>query len=85
MITQAGPACDVCNEYILLDKSVNPFSIFGVGGLHAHDKCKQLILALDTKAPMFWRNLPEGRVRQLADDIWERDQAETSTEATDVR
>ena len=72
-VTAHGLACDVCNEYILLEPSGNPFRIFGVDGLHAHGKCKRLILALDLTAPLFWRSLPEGRVRQLAEDIHERD------------
>lgn len=72
-ITMHGLACDVCNEYILLDKSGNPFSIFGVGNLHAHDRCKRLILQLDTHKDFFWRYLPEGRVRWLAEDIYKRD------------
>jgi hypothetical protein len=75
-LTQHGPSCDVCDNYILLEPSINPFSIFGVGELHAHLKCKQAILALDTSAYRFWDALPKGRVRQLADDIWERDERE---------
>lgn len=68
-MTMHGPSCDVCNEYILLDTSINPFSIFGVDGLHCHDRCKDLILAMNTKTPLFWRELPDGRVRQLAEEI----------------
>lgn len=71
-----GLSCDVCNDYILLEPSGNPFSIFGVSGLHAHARCKRLILAMNTKQPLFWRELPEGRVRQLADDIYARDEVE---------
>lgn len=71
-ITEHGLSCDVCNDYILLEPSGNPFRIFGVEGLHAHEKCKRTILSLDIKEPLFWRNLPDGRVRQLAEDIHER-------------
>ncbi len=72
-ITQHGPSCDVCDGYILLEPELIGFAIFGVENLHCHAKCKPLILALDTKVPHFWRGLPNGRVRQLADAIHERD------------
>jgi hypothetical protein len=72
-LTQHGPSCDVCNDYILLDRSINPFRIFGVEGLHCHDKCKYLILALDTSKEHFWKALPPGRLRDLADEIHARD------------
>ena len=68
-LTAAGASCDICNEYILLDVSTNPFSVFGVHNLHAHDRCKELILALDASRARWWRELPEGRVRALADEI----------------
>ena len=72
MITSHGPSCDVCNNYILLEPSTNPFSIFGVDGLHAHLKCKKAILALDTNAPRFWDALPDGRIKDLANAINDR-------------
>ena len=72
-ITQHGVSCDVCDNYILLEPSTNPFSIFGVDNLHAHFRCKKLILALNTKRHRFWDELPDGRVRALADELYKRD------------
>ena len=60
MITQHGPKCDVCGDYILLDKGINPFSVVGIEReLHSHDKCK-----LRVEAATEWRQLPEGPLRQ---------------------
>jgi len=59
-ITQAGPKCDVCGDFILWDKSINPFSVRGINrDLHSHDKCKCLVLA----AKADWEKLPRGPLR----------------------
>jgi len=59
-ITQAGPKCDVCGDFILWDKSINPFSVKGINReLHSHDRCKDLVLATDGD----WEKLPEGPLR----------------------
>jgi len=59
MITSAGALCDVCDKYILLDKSVNPFKVTGCDTtLHCHDKCKQILLDGD------YTKLPDGRLKR---------------------
>ncbi len=67
-LTQHGPSCDVCDQYILLTP-VHAFSIFGVDGLHCDPACKAKILALDTTKTEFWADLPDGRVRRLAEEL----------------
>lgn len=64
MILQAGPNCDVCGDYILLDKSINPFTVKGIAQeLHAHDKCVPIVQT--AFAAKDWRQLPNGRLRQV--------------------
>ncbi len=64
-ITSSGPVCDVCGDYILLDKSTNQFTIRGIAQkLHCHDKCK---VALKT-AGTDWKLLPEGPLRKVFED-----------------
>jgi len=60
VITSAGPRCDVCDGYILTDKSINPFFVKGIKEtLHCHDECKQLVI--DASG---WESLPEGRLKR---------------------
>lgn len=61
MITQAGPRCDVCGGYILLDTSLNPFHCNGIEQeLHCHDKCKEII-----EKTKLWEDLPPGPLREV--------------------
>lgn len=63
MITQCGPRCDVCSDYILLDKSINPFSVTGIEQeLHCHDRCK--LIVLDAMSKQDWKLLPMGPLRE---------------------
>ena len=71
-ITSHGARCDVCDNYILpLDERerVHSFSIFGIDGLHCDNACKAAILAMDNSKEGFWRDLPEGALRRLAEEI----------------
>lgn len=66
-LTQHGPRCDVCSDYILLDKSINPFSVEGIGQeLHCHDKCKPLVL--EAMAKKDWKLLPIGPLRKAYEE-----------------
>ena len=65
-ITQHGPKCDVCGDYILLDKSINPFGVKGIDReLHCHDKCKDAVLATNKD----WRELPVGPLRTAFEEV----------------
>lgn len=66
-ITSSGPVCDVCGKYILLDKTMEWFSVEGISGkLCCHMKCKpDLVYAIDNKD---WTLLPPGPLR----DVFER-------------
>jgi hypothetical protein len=67
MITSHGPHCDVCDQYILLDKSINPFSVPGIAQeLHCHDKCVDVVKT--AFAAKDWKMLPEGRLRKVFED-----------------
>ena len=47
MITTHGPRCDVCGDYILFDKSINPFRVQGIAcELHAHDRCVASVIEM---------------------------------------
>ena len=72
MITMAGPQCDVCGNYILLDKSINPFTVKGIDGkLHCHDKCK---LAVETAfGQKSWELLPEGPLKVAFRENYKRE------------
>ena len=62
MLTQCGPKCDVCGNFILSDKSLNPFSITGINNtLLSHDGCKPKVL--EAMAAKDWKLLPEGPLR----------------------
>mgnify|MGYP001600519920 CR=1 FL=1 len=62
-LTQCGPRCDVCSDYILLDRSINPFVVTGiVQELHCHDRCKPLVL--ETMSKKDWKLLPVGPLRE---------------------
>lgn len=55
--------CDVCGDYIISDKSINPFSIKGIEGtLCCHDDCKPKVLRAFEMND--WRFLPEGPIRK---------------------
>ena len=64
MLTMAGPKCDVCGTYILLDHSINPFTVKGIEQeLHCHDKCKAAVeSAFNQKS---WKLLPEGPLKAV--------------------
>lgn len=67
MITQAGPHCDVCDKYILLDKSINPFSVPGIKSeLHCHDACVDVVKAAFEKKDYVL--LPDGRLRRALEE-----------------
>lgn len=61
MLTQHGPVCDICGEYILLDP-VESFSVKGIKGtLFAHSpKCWDALQECDKD----WRRLPVGPLRK---------------------
>jgi hypothetical protein len=66
-ITQCGPRCDVCGDYILLDASINPFSCKGIEQeLHAHDECAKKVN--DAFAALDWKLLPAGPLRMVFED-----------------
>lgn len=67
MITQHGPLCDVCDQYILFDISINPFSVSGCEHeLHCHDACKpKVIAAMEAKD---FTLLPTGRLRRAYEE-----------------
>ncbi len=70
MITQHGAKCDVCSDYILTDKSINPFQAEGIEReLHCHDKCKELVLkaAKDNS----YLGLPAGPLREAYESAYE--------------
>jgi hypothetical protein len=61
-IRKAGPVCDVCANYILVDKSINPFSVKGIAQvLHCHDRCKPLVIHMMEKKD--YSMLPLGPLR----------------------
>lgn len=59
-LTQAGPLCDVCGKYILLDRSLNPFRVNGIDvQLHCHDACRPIV-----ERTKQWPDLPDGPLRR---------------------
>lgn len=70
MLTQAGPNCDVCGNYILplINESINPFSCEGIKTeLHACDKCVSVVK--DAAEKHDWKLLPSGgRLRQVFEE-----------------
>ena len=67
MITQHGPRCDVCGNYIIAGKSINPFDLHGVvGTLCCHDDCKGVVLEMIAKQD--WKLLPEGPLRSFYEE-----------------
>lgn len=78
MITQAGPRCDVCGEYILLDKSCNPFSLKGIKQtIHCHDKCRIFI-----EGQTDWKQLPQGPLRTVFEEA--ESEMEEKIESSDL-
>lgn len=64
MLTQSGPKCDVCGNYIFFDKSINPFSVEGIKEtLLSHDKCKSKV-----EGAFKWQDLPNGPLRKAFED-----------------
>lgn len=62
MIIQGGPHCDVCDKYILVDRSINPFSVPGIKQeMHCHDACIEVIKEAFSKKD--YKLLPNGRLR----------------------
>ena len=67
MLTQSGPSCDVCGDPMLLDKSMNWFSVPGiVQKLSCHDKCKPKVEHAIFKKD--WKLLPEGPLRKVFEE-----------------
>ena len=67
MITKSGVICDVCDKYILFDKSINPFSAKGIKEtLHCHDGCKKIVSK--TSEENNYKLLPEGRLRRCFEE-----------------
>lgn len=66
-LTSSGPKCDVCGGFIILDKSINPFSVSGIGQtLHCHDRCKLEVMKAYLKSD--WKILPEGPLKKAFQD-----------------
>ena len=61
MITSSGVRCDVCGQFILLDK-YQEFGVKGIAGtLHCHaSTCKKDLQAADGD----WTKLPAGPLRE---------------------
>lgn len=60
-ISSAGPVCDVCGKYILLE-SFHNFTVEGIKPmLQCHDKCKSVLEAAVTEKD--WTMLPIGPLR----------------------
>jgi len=76
MLTQAGPKCDVCGEFMLLDKSMNWFTVPGITTrMCCHDSCKPKVeLAISQED---WKLLPEGPLRK----VFEEQNTEESNDA----
>lgn len=69
MLTQCGPKCDVCNNYILpgANESINPFKMKCIEQeLHCCDKCKNFVLIASEKND--WKFLPQGPLRKVFED-----------------
>ena len=61
MLTQAGPQCDICGEFILIG-NCNPFSMEGFKGtLVCHDKCKPFVV--EAMKDNDYKVLPAGPLR----------------------
>jgi len=64
MLTSSGPLCDICNNYILLDKNRVWFKITGIfNKLCCHEKCKPILQEAIEKDD--WKLLPEGPLRKV--------------------
>jgi hypothetical protein len=65
-LTAAGPRCDICGDYMLLDKSMNAFSVPGCNNeLHCHDRCRPLVEGKHGRG--MYDGLPDGPLKQLFD------------------
>lgn len=63
-MTIHGPRCDVCDSYILLDNSINPFHVNGCEAtLLAHDKCIEQVKAAFSDGEWFPEKLPNGPLK----------------------
>lgn len=70
-LTKAGPICDVCGKFILLD-NYDTFTQKGVNAtLHCHvPDCKQAIIDADGD----WAKLPPGPLRDMFTERWLEDE-----------
>lgn len=67
MITSSGPRCDVCGDPMLLDKSMNWFTVPGISQkLSCHDNCKPKLEFAISKEN--WKLLPEGPLRRVFEE-----------------
>lgn len=64
MVTSSGLRCDVCGDYILLDREAPAFSMPGIlEVLHCHTVCKpKIVAACEAKD---WKMLPAGPIRDV--------------------
>ena len=65
MITQHGPLCDVCDNYILPLDPEERVNMFSIQGHHHHDlcchnKCKEILVNCESD----WTKLPDGAIRR---------------------
>ncbi|MEK9207944.1 MAG: hypothetical protein AAB922_05650 [Patescibacteria group bacterium] len=66
-ITQHGPVCDVCGEYILLDPHLERFSVNGIEReLHSHTRCRPAVETMS--AAQDYRLLPPGPLRRAYEE-----------------
>lgn len=65
-ITMAGPLCDVCGSYFLLDPEMFCFRVKGIEQeLHCHPRCKPIVEA------GVWQDLPDGPLRKAFEEATE--------------
>jgi hypothetical protein len=68
MITQAGPQCDVCGNFILPldpDERVNFFGVKGIKNeLSCDNKCKKLLQEIGRD----WHKLPAGPLKRAFEE-----------------
>lgn len=81
-LTQHGPRCDVCGNYILLDRSLNPFTLNALKEngpdcrtpeLHCHDRCKPAVLKLiggRAGDQSVYMQLPDGPLKNAFVQTW---------------
>lgn len=63
-LTMAGPQCDVCGDFILLDPEMEWFSTKGIAApLCCHTKCRALVEGVKE-----WPSLPNGPLRKAFEE-----------------